>query len=36
MFGAVGILLHHVTNGPRVPQPEPPKPETLRKDGTNA
>jgi len=30
LFGAVGIIFHHVTNGPRVAQPEPPK-----KDGTN-
>jgi formate dehydrogenase iron-sulfur subunit len=25
LLGGIGILFHHVTNGPRLPQPEPPK-----------
>ena len=31
LFGLLGVLAHHVINGPRVPQPEPPQ-----KDGSNA
>jgi hypothetical protein len=31
MFGLVGVLLHYITVGPRVPQPEPP----LKKEGSD-
>jgi len=27
LFGLLGVLFHHVTTGPRLPQPEPPKKE---------
>jgi formate dehydrogenase beta subunit len=30
LFGLLGVLAHHVINGPRLPQPEPPQ-----KDGSN-
>jgi len=29
LLGGLGILFHHVTNGPRVPQPEPPEKDVV-------